>query len=59
MSDGITRTVHCTEFELAVFEQAMAALKLPLSARELWFIEIAHAMARANLRLGWNGLTAH
>lgn len=45
--------------ERAVFNQALAALSLPMSAREMWFVAIAQAMSAANRQLGWNGATVN
>lgn len=44
-----------TPHERDVFNRAMAALSLPLSAREMWFYAVACAMVAANKQLGWNG----
>lgn len=51
--------VELTEVEQAVFAQARAALALPLSAREMWFLVVAQQMADTNLALGWNGSTVN
>lgn len=41
-----------TPFEREVFDLALAALSLPLSARQAWFTFVAKQMVQANDALG-------
>ena len=55
MTEAVLRLDTLNPTERAVFNQALTALSLPVSAREMWFVAIAHAMVAANRQLGWTG----